>query len=77
MTQSQMTNQTCTEVAFSDPYTARLVKLRNILLSRPARVVPRPEGDPEANPDAEAARPARPTFAEMMAVVNRPRRHRA
>ena len=61
---------------FTDPDSARLIKLRNVLLSRPARVVPVAEPEAEPNPASEAARPARPTFEEIMAVVNRPRRRR-
>ena len=66
-------SQTCTEVAFTDPYTARLLKLRNILLSRPVLDVP---GESGVASQMVLEQPVRPTFEEMMAVVNRPRRRR-
>jgi hypothetical protein len=69
-----MSNSSSSCPQFSDPYTARLVKLRNILTTQAKR-----EALPQINSGLAlgwSAPPPHPTFEEMMAVVNRPRRRR-
>jgi hypothetical protein len=53
---------------FSDPYTARLLTLRNRLLAEPVTVYR------DTSAIVRLPAPARPTFEEMMAIVNRPRK---